>query len=265
MIWSIDKELKLAEVAELPSSTSALECPEQLIDTVILRNLNEITRFLVGQDSRFLFRSTEYWGPFDIGTVLRDGTLFCLENKAKSVDRKGFLKFLEDINTVKKDASSYASQRYRHVVMNHEEYLSTAKRMFSGFFLLKRCDNLPQSRDLATEAATLLGISPEEYHQAFLSQTDWLVAVGGAPSFDDYIESFTTSQSLAGLSSILLITKRTKNRVRNWILETPDAPVDALLGTYEFLGVDGRFPQFLSMDASEMFGQIIDLAPSNES
>jgi hypothetical protein len=90
--WSIDSTLQLQPEADLPPNVSPLDGPEQLIDTVMLRNFDLLCQDILRRPGRFLFHSTEYWGPFDVGGILSDGDLVVFENKGKSFTRAGLTK-----------------------------------------------------------------------------------------------------------------------------------------------------------------------------
>ena len=247
--WSIDKSLSLNPISALPSNAEVLECPEQLIDTVILRNLSLITTEFLGCGSKFIFHSTEYWGPFDIGCVLDDGTFACFENKAKSFDRKGFQKFLDDINTVNSKSAEYLAHRFQHVTENHHEYVATAIRMFSSFFLRIRCDTAPQSRDLASEATKLLGTSRLDFDTNFQTNNRWLTTLQHKPALAEYINFDLSHFDTTPLLPVLVITSTCKNRVKAWIADTENIPSNALIADYQFHSDNGQYPTHLTTES----------------
>lgn len=246
--WSIDSSLHITPVPALPEGTDLLECPEQLIDTLVLRNLTRLTTEFFGQNSKFLFHSTEYWGPFDIGCILGDGTLVCFENKAKSLNRTGFQKFLDDIQTVSSDALEYVTHRFEHLTKNHRDYNATAIRMFAAFFMRVRCDTVKKSRDLVGEAADLLGVSQHEFEVQFELCNDWLTSTKSTPTLSDYIPNHVAEIGARPILPVLLITTTCKNRVSAWIADTPDTPSNALLATYQFHSDNGQYPTYITTE-----------------
>ncbi|WDI42578.1 hypothetical protein [Bremerella sp. P1] len=245
MICSIDQALKLSRISELPSTAERMKCPEQLIDTVVLRNLSFITKHLFGKPSKFLFHSTEYWGPFDIGCVLKDGTFLCFENKGDSVQRTGFDKFIKDIETVGSDIKAHCMERFDHVLKNHAGYIETSKRMFASFFLRLRCDTQKWSRDLPSDAAELLRITNEEFLEQFRTGAEWLYRLNGVDNLDEYLDGFIGSRELSSFRSFFLITEKTENRFTQWLKSYEKLPDSSSYGTYEFFADEKTYPQYL--------------------
>ena len=243
--WSIDSSLQLHPVNEIPSAASPLHPPEQLIDTVLLRNLDCLCTSLIGQQAKFLFHSTEYWGPFDVGCVLADGRVAAFENKSKSVTKDGLVKFCRDIRIVNEDPDKYICHRFEHVIANLDDYIATAKRMFAGFFLGLRCDTEKSSRDMAADACEFLSVDREQFHADFCSGNSWLECIRSCSGLTDYLEGFA-EVSFDDIVPLFLVPDSCVQRVRSWIPE--DAGEDAataVLATYQFYANDKSYPQWL--------------------
>jgi hypothetical protein len=236
--WSIDSALQIHPVDSVPTTASPLDRPEQLIDTVLLRNLASLSTIFLGRRAMFLFHSTEYWGPFDLGCILSDGSIGAFENKGRSVAKVGFDKFCRDIRTVKGDPDKYVRQRFDHMMTYIDEYVATAERMFAGFFLGVRCDTQSQSRDLTAEASQLLSVSREQFHSEFRKGNEWLEHIRTCSSLEEYIGGFVSTPASSNIAPVLLVPHTCEEqRVRSWL---PD-PVNgnaavAVLGSYRFYG-----------------------------
>lgn len=240
-------------VDALPRTAELVNRPEQLIDTIVLRNLELFSREWFGLDSRFLFHSTDYWGPFDIGCILSDGAAVAFENKSNSVARSALDKFWRDIATVSADVEGYYKRRFEHVVQYHSEYIRVAERMFAGFFLGKRCDTVPSSRDLSADAGALLGLSREQFIAQFKRGVGWLDAVGARNTLPAYLNEFATAAGFSRLVPILFVPENCLSRLAKWLASCPTtAAAPWWLASYQFFTNGAPYPQWLSVAPPRM-------------
>lgn len=241
--WFIDSALRLQSVESLPADVSPLHRPEQLLDTILLRNLQSLSQTFLGNSANFLFHSTEYWGPFDIGCLLADGGLGAFETKSKSVDRHGFDKFCRDILTVSQVPNEYVRHRFQHVLTHLDEYIITAERMFAAFFLGVRCDTQPMRRDLIGDASGLLGVDRETLLAEFRRGNGWLEDLRGVTSLEQYAKQLVPGLALHHLAPVLMVPDGCVRRVEQWLLGVePGKTASAILGSYQFFTAADSLP-----------------------
>ncbi len=246
--WTIDLALQLHPAPEIPPSAVSVDRPEQLIDTIILRNLNTITNSWFGLSSKVLFHSTDFWGPFDIGCILADGVIVAFENKSKSVNKAALEKFYRDIVTVSSGIEKYCEERFKHVARFWKDYLFVAERMFAGFYLGLRCDREKNSRDLTAEAIAMLSTTREAFLADFRRGNTWLDSMGPSLSLPAYLGEFASTLRYERLRPVLLVPSNCVRRIQAWLPTVQSSnTTSALFASYRFFADGTKHPQWLAI------------------
>lgn len=175
--WRIDDHLRLEKIPSLPPTAAPLHRPEELIDTLLVRNLDHFCTAVFGVPGVFLFDSSQCWGHFDVGALLRDGRPVCIENKRGRPTAADMLKFARDVRFVSEHGLLYLMHRHQHHIARYHEYVETAMQTFAGSYLGIRTRTVPSSRDLMSEAAALLRISRSELERRAAAASQWLANV----------------------------------------------------------------------------------------
>ncbi len=245
-IWEIDRALALHEVADLPDDAEMIRCPEQSIDTVLHRNLSIIASDFFSTEAQFLFNSVEYWGAFDFVFQLASGTVVCFENKAHSVNRKGYEKFLRDIAELESKGSTYVEMRFNHVVEHFQRHMTSALRMFAGFSLGIRSETESLSRDLITEYQETLGINSNDFADLFDSGNGWLNPFERSISLNEYLGNKLCGSLGEELVHVFFVPESCVSRVSKLQEDMDRPPANASLGSYEFYSCNGVYPTHLT-------------------
>ncbi|MGC1273347.1 MAG: hypothetical protein WBC44_06535 [Planctomycetaceae bacterium] len=173
-LFAVSPTLRLLPIDVLPTDARPVEPPEQLIDTVVLRNIDLFTKLLFGQRAAVLFHSTFYWGPADVGCVLADGQVVLIENKGRRPVRKEFERFRKDVSSWLPVVRKYVRYRYDEMCKEIRRNRVVAERMFAGYFLRKRIDTIKDSHDLVDEVCQALSLARPEFAERFRSENHWL-------------------------------------------------------------------------------------------
>ncbi len=252
-IWEIDKALTLCEVSDLPSTADLIRCPEESIDTLLLRNLSLIADEFFGCECKFIFCSPEYWGSYDVVFQLSNGVMVCFENKSSKFPKEGYGKFLRDIEKVESEGPPYFEMRFDHIMQNVQRHMTCSIRMFAGFFLGIRSTSEPSSRDLATECQDALGIDASDFADLFESGNGWLQPFETSTSLKEYLGKQLYGSLGAEPQHVFFVPTSCVNKVQNWQAEFDNAPPNALLGSYEFYSCNGLYPTHLTTNSPTAF------------
>ncbi len=219
--WAIDLALQLKRIDALPSDALAVDPPEQSMDIVLLRNLDLLTTELLGGSGRFVFHSTDYWGPFDVGCVLGDGRIVAFENKSTSLDKRGFDKFCCDVVFIRDDPRKYLEHRFDHVRDGLDYYIETARRMFAAFFLGVRADTKRSATDLVSPGAERLKMNREQFLGNFGKGNGYLDEIRHHACFQDYLQRFTDRNDVGMIVPVLFVPETQIHRVQGWVSNLP--------------------------------------------
>jgi hypothetical protein len=246
-LWAIDASLRLSKVPVIRGAQPVV-APEQLIDTVLLRNLDVIPNAIFGLPGRFLFHSEQYWGPFDVCCALDDGAVIAFENKSKRPIRRDIEKFARDCQTMTTQRRDYIKHRFDHVISHLQEYRDEAVRMFAAFFLRIRCDTTNAKRDLVGEAASLLGLSRHEFFVLFDAGNTWLSDLRVDLSFEEHLGP-TEKTLFSNFIPVLLAPDTDLISVQDRCSANPaPAGIPARLVAYRFYCDQSPFPQWLALE-----------------
>jgi hypothetical protein len=263
-IWELDDSLRLKPLDRLPTGVVACPMHERAIDTVLARNLDMVCAAMLGSPGAFLFNNSEYWKGIDLGCVLADGRLVCIENKRKRATPQDYRKFAADVRQVHGDGGLlYVAHRWQHHKENLAKYQDIELRMYAGFFLGMRCETVKDKRDVPAEAAALLGITLETLAQRHSVGETWLKRVDGEikrknkqgnVGLYDYLLEEKLPLRLAPLTPVLMAPDTSRERIKQ--LQSSIAErigLEARLVDYHFYSLKQDWPSFITMQGKGTF------------
>lgn len=253
-VWRIDEALLATEVDSIPNGVVPTAIKEQFIDTLMLRNADQIIGSLIGQPVTFLFHSHDYWGELDLCFVAQDGTALLIENKSGRPSGASRKKFRDDVESITSALANNLQHRFTHVIKYLDRYHALAKRAFAACFLGVRCDVEKESRDLWTEAASQLGISSEELEARFQRGNKWLDRLRATDTFPAYLKAQGIQTLRNEALPILTATRLTQADLPKWSNESSDRlNRQALALEFQVFGTAGEASQFVTVQSIGQF------------